>query len=130
MRAATYVLGENAECVVYFFGAGQGGSVQANVDRWKGQFTAPDGKPATAKIAKITVHGLPATTIEVSGQYSGMGGPMAKTPSIAPDFRLLGAIIEGPGGNVFLKLAGPASLVARNEGKFKQMLDSFVRVSN
>src|ERR1017187_2197942 len=45
MRAATYVLpavpGDEgtAECVVYFFGVGQGGSVEANIDRWKGQFT-------------------------------------------------------------------------------------------
>jgi hypothetical protein len=130
MRAATYVLAENAECVVYFFGAGQGGSVEANVDRWKGQFTTPDGKPAQAKITKITVHNLPVTTIEVSGQYSGMGGPMAKTQSVASGFRLLGAIVEGPGGNVFLKFTGPAALVAQNEVKFKQLLDSFGKAAN
>jgi len=40
MRAATYTIvpaaGDtaSAECVVYFFGAGQGGSVEANLDRW------------------------------------------------------------------------------------------------
>jgi hypothetical protein len=45
MRAATYPVAaasgdrQGAECVVYFFGAGQGGSVQANIDRWEGQFT-------------------------------------------------------------------------------------------
>jgi len=43
MRAATYTVpatapdSASAECVVYFFGSGQGGSVQANLDRWKGQ---------------------------------------------------------------------------------------------
>jgi len=41
----------SAECVVYFFGAGQGGSVEANLDRWKGQMLTPGGKPADAKIA-------------------------------------------------------------------------------
>jgi len=44
--------------VVYFFGAGQGGSVEANLDRWKGQMLTPGGKPADAKIAKRTIHGL------------------------------------------------------------------------
>ena len=50
MRAATYtippVAGDtaSAECVVYFFGAGQGGSVQANLDHWKGQILAPRGQ--------------------------------------------------------------------------------------
>ena len=38
---------EKAECIVYFFGPGQGGSVEANLDRWKGQFSQ-NGKPAEA----------------------------------------------------------------------------------
>ena len=125
MRAATYVVAENAECVVYFFGASEGGSVEANLERWKGQFKTADGKPAPAKTAKMTVHGLPVTTIDISGNYSGMGGPMAKAPSTGVDFRLLGAIVEGPGGNLFVKFAGPAKLVSANQPKFRQLLDSF-----
>jgi hypothetical protein len=38
MRAPTYTV-QDAECVVYFFGEGQGGSPEANIARWKGQFT-------------------------------------------------------------------------------------------
>jgi hypothetical protein len=131
MRAATYKIApasgdqEGAECVVYFFGAGQGGSVQANLERWKGQFTSTDGKPATAHTAKRTVHGLTVTTIEVQGVYSGMGGPMATTKTAKPGYRLLGAIIEDPGGNVFLKFTGPEKTVGANERKFEQLLDSF-----
>ena len=51
MRAATYAVapaaGDTApaECALYFFGAGLGGGVQANIDRWKGQFAAPGGAP-------------------------------------------------------------------------------------
>src|SRR6202142_192527 len=83
MRAATYpvapVQGDQAgaECAVYFFGLGQGGSIQANIDRWEGQFKAPGGKPAPAKVSKLAIHGLPVTTIDVSGEYSGMAGPVA-----------------------------------------------------
>jgi hypothetical protein len=130
MRAATYLVtpaqgdNERAECVVYFFGAGQGGSVQANLDRWKSQFTGEDGKPA-AKIQKRTIHGLAVTTIDVSGAYSGMGGPMATSRTAKPRYRLLGAIIENPGGNVFLKFTGPERTVAANGRNFTQLLDSF-----
>jgi hypothetical protein len=107
MRAATYtaaaVAGDHdaAECGVYFFGAGQGGSIEANLERWQGQFHAADGKPAVAHLAKRTVHGLAVTTIDTTGQYSGMGGPMGGGPEKS-GYRLLGAIIEGPGGHIFV----------------------------
>jgi hypothetical protein len=131
MRAATYTVpstggdAANAECVVYFFGAGQGGSVEANLDRWKGQILGSDGKPADAKIAKRTVHDLAVTTIDSSGDYTGMGGPMAAAKSVQSHYRLLGAIIEGPGGNVFLKFTGPAKTIAARQAEFEQLLNSF-----
>src|SRR6476646_6559339 len=67
-RAATYTIppapGDRAggECGVYFFGAGQGGTAEANIDRWNGQFASPGGTPAAGKIAKRTIHGLAMTT--------------------------------------------------------------------
>ena len=131
MRAATYTIpptaGDtaSAECVVYFFGAGQGGSVEANLDRWKGQMLTPGGKPADAKIAKRTIHGLAVTTIDASGDYSGMGGPMASSKSLQNNYRLLGAIVEGPGGNVFIKFTGPAKTIAASQSEFEQLLNSF-----
>ena len=134
MRAATYpvapVQGDRdaTECVVYFFGAGQGGSIQDNIDRWEGQFKTPGGKPAPAKVTKITIHGLPVTMIDVSGEYSGMGGPTARAVVRVSGYRLLGAIIESRNGNVFVKFAGPAKTIAAREPKFQQLLDSFEKV--
>jgi hypothetical protein len=131
MRAATYVIrpanGDAAgtECAIYYFGPGQGGSVEANLQRWKGQMSGADGKPANAKIAKQTIHDLPVTTIDTSGDYAGMGGPLAGSKSVAKNYRLLGAIIEGPEGNVFIKLTGPAATVAANQHQFEQLLNSF-----
>ena len=131
MRAATYKLPpapgdqDGAECVIYFFGVGQGGSVQANIERWTAQFSGPDGKPANPTVAKRTVHGLPVTTIDAAGAYSGMGGPMAASKTVKPGYRLLGAIIEDPGGNVFLKFTGPVKTIAANERSFQQLLESF-----
>ena len=133
MRAATYpvppVQGdrEGAECVVYFFGAGQGGSIQANIDRWEGQFKTSSGKSAPAKVSQVTIHGLPVTTIDVSGPYSGMAGPSATPAAGVPGYRLLGAIVEGPGGNVFVKFTGPAKTMTANQPKFRQLIESFER---
>jgi hypothetical protein len=130
MRAATYAVpaapGDKtgAECALYFFGAGQGGSVQANIDRWKEQFTGPGGKPATATVGKRTVHGIAMTTIDVAGDYSGMGGPMATAKTVS-GYRLLGAIVEGPSGNVFVKFTGPTKTMAANKTKYDSLLASF-----
>jgi hypothetical protein len=130
MRAATYSIVPSAgdaaaaECAVYFFGAGQGGSVQDNLDRWKGQFTGANGQPAIPQVAKRTVRGIAITTIDTSGAYSGMGGPMTVQRAV-PGYRLLGAIVEGPGGNIFVKLTGPLKTVEANRQKFDLLLASF-----
>jgi hypothetical protein len=129
MRAATYRVApavgdkDSGECGVYFFGAGQGGSIEANVDRWKGQFKGADGKEAPAKVAKRAINGLTVTIIESAGTYSGLGGPMAPSAPVG-GYRLLGAIVEGPGGNLFVKFTGPAKTVAANQQKFEQMIAS------
>ena len=129
MRAATYAVapaaGDKApaECAVFYFGAGQGGSIDANLERWKGQFQGPGGKPAAAQIAKRTLRGLNVTTIDASGEYS--GGPMTASARGEPGYRLLGAIVEGPRGNVFVKFTGPAKTIAANQQKFEQLLASF-----
>ena len=132
MRAATYTIplaaGDRgvAECVVNYFGVGQGGGVEANLERWKGQVLGPDGKPAPAKVDKRTIHGVPVVVIDSTGSYTGMGGPMGSGQPVS-GYRLMGAIAEGPGGAIFFKLTGPAKTVAAHEAHFRQMLDSLQR---
>jgi hypothetical protein len=130
MRAATYSMtlaaGDRgvAECIVNYFGPGQGGSVEANVERWKGQMQGPDGKPAVAKVENRNVRGVPVVAIDSSGAYTGMGGPMAAASKPVPGYRLLGAIAEGPGGMVFFKLTGPAKTIAEHEKTFNRLIAS------
>lgn len=122
MRAATYTVGD-AECAVYFFGQGQGGAVQANLERWKNQFQGgPEGKTG-----KRTIHGLPVTTIDVSGTYNGMTGPGSGGGAPKAGYRMLGAIVENPAGNVFFKFTGPAKTIAANQAKFDLLLNSITR---
>jgi hypothetical protein len=132
MRAATYSItpapGDRgvAECVVNYFGPGQGGSIEANVERWKGQVLGADGKPAAAKVTTRNVRGIRITVVDSSGSYTGMGGPMAAGKPVS-GYRLLGAIAEGPGGNVFFKLTGPDKTIAAEQSRFEQLLSSLQR---
>ena len=128
MRAVTYRVppapgSEPPECVVYFFGAGQGGTVEANIERWKSQFTQA-GKPAMANVRKTTIHNVPVTTIDISGTYIASGGMATMPPKPENDFRMLAAIGEGPGGNIFIRFIGPAKTIAGNLEKYNRLLSS------
>jgi hypothetical protein len=130
-RVAVYIVApagsdkSAAECGVYFFGAGQGGTVEANIDRWRGQVQGPGGDTAPAAIGRRRVNGLAITTIDSSGVYWAMGGPSVSTVPPSPGYRLLGAVVAGPRGNLFVKFVGPASTIAANQKQFEQLLASF-----
>lgn len=135
MRAATYTVpkaagdSEDGECAVFYFGPGQGGGVDANIQRWTGQFEAPGGGPADklAKTSKGKVNDLPVTRIDLAGTYKTAGGPMMQTTGSKPGYRLLGAIVEGPQGSVFFKLTAPAKTAATQQAAFETMIKSVSR---
>ena len=114
----------SAEVVFFHFGPGNGGGVQANVDRWYGQFQEPREKiGAKSEKTKIGKHDV--TFVRAEGTYlSGMPGG-ARTPQ--PGSALLGAIIESEEGAVFIKMTGPAALVKSAEGDFRKMIDSALK---
>ncbi len=116
---------EDAEVVVYFFGGG-GGTPQANVDRWIGQFTGPDGKsaPNSAKVSHKTINGISLTIVDVSGTYSNSMGPMQQNGQPKANFRMLGVIAETEKGPWFVKFTGPERTVAKWEPSFQSFLDS------
>lgn len=132
MRAAEYaVAGDGpdteATLTVYFFGTGQGGSVQDNVNRWVGQFSQPDGKSSqeAATITKVASGSVPITKVDLRGTYNGGMAPMMGQPSKPLDNqRLLGAIAEGPQGPVFFKLIGPSATVDSAQGAFDELVSS------
>ena len=110
---------------------GAGGSVQANVDRWYGQFAQPDGSEtkdkATTKTLKLA--GCTVTFVDVGGTYKDMpGGPFAGGKSVdRPDYRMLAAIVETPKeGSYFLKFYGPGTTVAKQADGFRKMVEGMV----
>lgn len=130
MRVETYVVpaasGQEAgECGVFFFGRGQGGSVEDNLKRWKGQFEAA----SPAKEQARTVNGLKVHEIDLSGTYLSPGGPMMQSQGKKTGWRLVGAIIEAPDGLVFFKCTGPAATIAKAEKDFQALVKSVTKAA-
>lgn len=129
MRVATYgspAAGDDAEggeCAVFFFGGGQGGDVDANIDRWVGQF-----KNAGAPVRSTKdVNGLRVTLVQIAGTYLAPGGPMMQSQGEKANYRLLGAIVDAPEGSVFFKFTGPAKTITAGESDFQGMINSLTK---
>jgi hypothetical protein len=120
-QAAVPGPGGPGELVVFYFGPGQGGSVEANIERWIGQMdVAPNTQP---RQEVFETDDYRITLVDVQGTLnpSTMGtGP--QTPQ--PDSRLLGAVVEGPGGPWFFKATGPEKTMAAGREDFITMLRS------
>jgi hypothetical protein len=114
----------DSEMVVFHFGGG-GGSVQANVDRWVGQFTTAEGGPVSdqARISERQRNGLDITIVDVSGTYNESRGPMMAETTARTGYRMLAAVVNGTGGPWFFKLTGPENTVNESEEGFQSLLD-------
>jgi hypothetical protein len=99
----------DAECTVITFGAGQGGTVEDNVNRWVRQFNPLSGPPTQTT---RRVGGMNVTRIEVAGSYHPMAMPgAAPALSTLQGARLVGVIVEAPSGLWFFKLTGSDATV-------------------
>jgi len=116
---------EDAELVVYFFG-GEGGAVEANLERWTNQMLQPDGRPSSdvATTTSFDVAGLSVTVLDVPGIYSAEVQPGSGMRYYKRGFRLKAAVVETPAGPYFFKLIGPGRTVAEWEPGFNALLSS------
>ena len=94
-----------------------GGSVEANLERWEGQFEGGTAERQSFEIAGTRVH-----TLSLKGTYQDRPrGPFG--PSVAQaNYRMLAAIIETPGQGSFF--------VTKGEPSFQQCLKSLKRAAN
>jgi hypothetical protein len=128
MRVAEFVVpraagnAEDGEVIVYYFGGG-GGSVQANIDRWIGQFK-PDPGAKDHDMKVITVNGLKVTTVAVRGTYIAEVRPGSTERHNKPDFSMRAAVVETPKGPYFIKFTGPSATVSKASPAFDEFLKS------
>lgn len=130
MRVAQYKLpgdAGDASLVVYYFGPGQGGSTDANLERWIGQMQQPDGSSsrAKAKTETTTVNGMNTTLLDVTGTFSagdmtGGGG----SGQAMPNARMRAAVIETPKGAYYIKLVGPEKTIERWDAGYMAFVKS------
>ena len=127
MRLAEFTMpgpGGEVTLVVSRF-AGGGGDAASNVNRWKTQFTRPDGGPVELANERTSVRGsLTVTTVDIVGTNIASVTPGSPERYHEPDSRLLGAIVEGAGDPFFFKVVGPAKTLDVWEPAFRSFADS------
>ncbi len=122
MRLATYRVprapGDTEDAELSITQAG--GSVEANADRWVGQFDAESRK--TAKRSTRNVGALAVTIVEVQGKFE---GGMGKDGGAG--WALLGSIVATAGMPHFFKITGPAKTVLAARAEFDTMMGTLVQ---
>lgn len=122
MRLATYRIphapgdGEDPEVTV----VQAGGSAEANIERWIGQFG--EHAKQTVKRTTKTIKSLEVTIVEIEGTYA---GGMSKDAREEPGWALLGAIVATPGLPHFFKMTGPARSVKASRAELDELIASF-----
>lgn len=112
-----------ATMAVFHFRGG-GGGVQKNIERWVGQFQAPEGGSVQeqADIKKQQANGLTVHTVDVSGTFAAGRGMGSGKPR--PNYRMLAAIVETGAGPVFFKMVGPEKTLGANTDEFEAFVKS------
>jgi hypothetical protein len=106
-----------------------GGSIDANIERWYGQFEQPDGKSTKdkSKTEKFDAAGQTVHWVDIPGTFKEtMGGPFAGGKTVLrEDYRMLGAIIVTKDQQqIFIKLTGPKDLLEKLSSDFKKSLQA------
>ena len=123
MRLAQYrVPGPpDAQFVVYYFGPGQGGSVEDNAARWSSQFTTKTGGHVQPDIRQLRAADPKVTLVELHGNYArGMG--MGNDDPVKADHGLLAAVVETAKGNAYVQLWGPEATVSKASSAYIDFL--------
>lgn len=130
MRLAEYKLsvaaGSDGQLTVFYFGPNQGGSVEANIERWYGQFSQSDGGSTKERSRRweSVVAGMSVTHVDITGDFNGGMAPMARGGSAQTGYRMLGSIVMAPVGPYFFKLVGPVSTIEKWADSYQQYIDS------
>lgn len=134
MRKAQYVLPRAAgdaadgELVIFYFGKGEGGGVMDNLDRWKAQMTAADGKPLPDSAVvrdQFEAGGMKVHLIDIAGTYAA-GAMVPGQPAAAPvaNYRMIAAVIESPNGPWFVKATGPVETISQQREAIRAFIAS------
>jgi hypothetical protein len=120
MRLATFKIGtENAECTIVAF-PGEAGGVKANIRRWLGQISVEVGDEQLDAFLRsqpsiTTEGGLPCTIFDFA--------PLLPVGADNPTSMIAG-IAAANRQSIFIKLMGPASVLAAEQERFTALCTS------
>ena len=102
---------EDAEFIVFYFGAGGGGNVDPNIHRWIGQFH-PQGR--TVKLSSGKCPQGDYVLADIRGNWKKPIGPPIQQQTVEmPNARVISVVLTTKDqGNFFLQLRGPEKTVA------------------
>ena len=122
MRAAQVAIpgsGGPGQMVLFYFGAGQGGGVEANLQRWAGQMVAESDPVRDA----FATGAFQVTWLDLSGTL--LASQIGSFPATdMPDYRMLAAVVEGENGPWFFRAVGPKATLAEQRDAFEAMIRS------
>jgi hypothetical protein len=114
------------EIVVYFFGPQQQPNVDANLSRWKGQFSHADGSPVAETVRRDSSGVFPLVFAEYEGDYRrGIGAGSAD--SVRTGQRLIAAIVQTPKGTMYVQVFGTAARVSVERSAFYEFVKGIGR---
>lgn len=112
---------KDGELAVFHFRGG--GSIEANIKRWKGQVKPAAGDPQPKQSSRVC-GGLKVVIYDQTGTYqTPPRGPRAPGVKMA-GARVINAIIETAEGNYYVKFVGPKKTIGDNMKQFHAFLDS------
>ncbi len=102
----------------FYFGE-QSGLEEANIERWKGQFTVIESE------MKSMLAGGNTTLLEIQGTYKDKPFPMAQEFNVVENFMMLAAIVKTGKGPYYFKLTGSKELLEEQKEHFGKFLESY-----
>ncbi len=122
MRLANFEVAGDPETECYLsILPGAAGGLEANVNRWREQMSLPPLSSAEVdQLPRKKLFGRDAAFVDLEGTFVGMSGTENKT-----GFRLAGLLIEREGVSMFLRMTGPAAVVAAELSHFEELAQSF-----
>lgn len=106
------------EVVVSYFG-NTDNMVEANIERWKDQFTNID------QFQELALNVTGVTAVKITGTYQLKPFPMADNFVDTPDYGTLAAIVSSVDGPYFLRINAPVAVIEQQEKAFTDVLNTY-----
>ncbi|MFM7319148.1 MAG: hypothetical protein ACKO5E_19550 [bacterium] len=114
---------EDGELVLFAFPGGAG-TVEANIERWAGQFRDDANQPPTPKSSKAKGQNTEVTRVDLSGRYVAPVAPGNPETVNKPGFDLVGLIVITPDVSYFFKAVGPKATMKAAAKDFDALVAS------